>query len=87
MEPPRSMSMTQKVLFYSNKLCELIDERVDKYLEQVELRKRIVLLENERSGLNKKINLVSKRLNKTVRYWNIDNKNKYDKKEDKTKTS
>lgn len=55
MQIPSSMTETEKLCYLANKLGELIDMRIDKYIYQIEVKKKILLAEEERNRLSKKI--------------------------------
>lgn len=63
MQIPSSMTETEKLCYLTKKLGELIDMRIDRYIYQIELKKKIVLAEEERNQLSKKIREVVNKIN------------------------
>lgn len=62
MELPSSMSDTKKMVFYVNKVGELIDKHVDNFLRQIELKREIYNIDVEQKQLDNKIKNNAKKL-------------------------
>lgn len=71
MQIPSSMTETEKLCYLTNKLGEFIDMRIDKYLYQIELRKKILLAEEDKNRLTRKVRKVLNEIECLTKQWGV----------------